>query len=86
LGEEEIKKTIINMAAARGADKTICPSEVARAIFDDNWRVYMQAVRDAVFDLAAQNQVTVMQKGKKVDPGKVKGPIRIRIQDQKLKL
>lgn len=72
------------MATARGADKTICPSEVARAIFDDNWSVYMQVVRDAAFDLAAQNRVIVMQKGKKVDPGKVKGPIRI--QNQKLKL
>lgn len=67
------------MAADRGADKTICPSEVARAMFGENWRSEMQAVRDAAFNLAAQNQVTVMQKGKKVELEKVKGPIRIQI-------
>lgn len=67
------------MAAARGIDKTICPSEVARAMFGENWRSKMQIVRDAAFDLAAKNQVTVTQKGKKVAPESLKGPIRIKI-------
>lgn len=67
------------MATDRGADKTICPSEVARAMFGENWRSEMQTIRNAAFDLAAQNKVTVTQKGKKVDPQHLKGPIRIKI-------
>jgi len=67
------------MATERGADKTICPSEVAREMFGENWRTKMQLIRDEAFDLAAKNQVVVTQKGKKIDPGNFKGPIRIQI-------
>ena len=73
------------MAANRGADKTICPSEVARAMFGENWRSEMQMVRDAAFSLATQNQVIVTQKGEKVDPENFKGPIRIQILKTKKK-
>ncbi len=80
MSKEDIKKIILKLSFARGEDKTICPSEVAREIFGDNWRPEMQNVRDAAFDLAAKNLVIIMQKGKKVDPVDIKGPIRIRIQ------
>lgn len=79
MNQEAIEKTILAMATNRGTDKTICPSEVARAMFGEKWRSQMQTVRDAAFNLAAENKVTVMQKGKKVDPEHLKGPIRIQI-------
>lgn len=79
MAESSIKNTILDMAAARGEDKTICPSEVARAMFGSDWRKEMQAVRDAAFDLARENQVIVMQKGKKVERENLKGPVRIKI-------
>lgn len=67
------------MATDRGTEKTICPSEVARAMFGENWRSEMQNIRDAAFNLAAKDKVTVTQRGKKVDPEDLKGPIRIQI-------
>ncbi|MEX8548913.1 MAG: DUF3253 domain-containing protein [Mucilaginibacter sp.] len=79
MADHVIKNTILTMAASRGADKTICPSEVARALFGENWRKEMQTVRDAAFDLAEQNKIVVTQKGKKVGPENLKGPIRIKI-------
>jgi hypothetical protein len=79
LDKVSIEKAILTMAADRGTDKTICPSEVARAMFGENWRAEMQTVRDAAFNLATQNKVSVMQKGEKVDPENFKGPIRIQI-------
>jgi hypothetical protein len=85
LNKESIEKAILTMAADRGTDKTICPSEVARAMFGENWRSEMQTVRDAAFDLAAQNKVIVTQKGEKVDPENFKGPIRIQILKSKNK-
>ncbi len=78
--KEEIKKVILELATARGTDKTICPSEVARNMFGEKWRNNMQNVRDAAFDLEAKDEILIMQKGQKVDPKEVKGPIRIRIQ------
>lgn len=79
MSEKAIENTILNMATARGADKSICPSEVARVMFGENWRKEMQAVRDTAFDLAEQNRVIVMQKGKRVDRNNLKGPIRVKI-------
>ena len=67
------------MATQRGADKTICPSEVARNLFPENWRNQMQNIRDAAFELQVENQIQILQKGKLIDPEISKGPIRIRI-------
>ncbi|WP_419800809.1 DUF3253 domain-containing protein [Mucilaginibacter sp.] len=82
----DIKKAILQQATERGADKTICPSEVARKLFPENWRTQMQIVRDAAFDLQAQNKIQILQKGKTVDPKITKGPIRIRIITEKTDL
>lgn len=75
----DIKIEILKLAANRGADKTICPSEVARSIYGENWRSEMLNIRDAAFELSSEKKIVITQKGKEVDPGNLKGPIRIRI-------
>lgn len=67
------------MATERGADKTICPSEVARALFDTNWRKHMDEVRQAAIALQQNGKVLITQKGIPVDVDHLKGPIRIKI-------
>lgn len=67
------------MATERGADKTICPSEVARAMFDTHWRKYMDEVRQAAITLQQEDKVSITQKGEPVDVDHIKGPIRIKI-------
>ncbi len=67
------------MAAERGVDKTICPSEVARAMFDTNWRKHMEEVRQAAVLLQREGKVSITQKGEPVNVEQIKGPIRIRI-------
>jgi hypothetical protein len=74
-----ISQTILSMATNRGADKTICPSEVARAIFDADWRIYMDEVRQAAIVLQQQGKVSITQKGAPVNVNHIKGPIRIKI-------
>lgn len=69
----------MNIATERGPDKTICPSEVARAMFPDNWRKHMDEVREVAVDLQRQGKVTITQKGNPVDVNHIKGPIRIKI-------
>lgn len=71
--------TIVAMATARGRTKTICPSEVARHLWPDEWRNHMPEVRDAACKLRDNKQVRIMQKGKEMAGNHVKGPIRIQI-------
>jgi len=41
-----IKDQIFKMAELRGADKTFCPSEIARKLDPENWHQYMKKVRE----------------------------------------
>jgi hypothetical protein len=74
-----ISQSILAMATERGADKTICPSEVARALFDTHWRKHMDEVRQAAIVLQQNGKVLITQKGIPVDVDHLKGPIRIKI-------
>ncbi len=81
--DDEIAATILRLVAERGADKTICPSEVARALDgpgspQDGWRRFMQPVRRAAVRLAEAGEVAILRKGKPVaDPGAFKGIYRL---------
>jgi hypothetical protein len=74
-----ISQNILSMATERGADKTICPSEVARSMFPADWRKHMNEVREAAIDLHLEGKVTITQNGEPVDVNHIKGPIRIKI-------
>lgn len=74
-----VSKTILVLAAERGNDKTLCPSEVARLVWPDEWRNRMEEVRLAAFALRDEGKVQISQKGREVTDNEVKGPIRIRI-------
>jgi hypothetical protein len=74
-----IQDTIIALATQRGADKTICPSEVARALFLTDWRKHMEQVRQAAITLQQHGRVLITQKGVAIDTNVIKGPIRIKI-------
>jgi hypothetical protein len=74
-----LRKAILQAVAARGADKTICSSEVARAASPggDTWHELMPGVRAEAHRLQADGLIDVMQKGEPVDPLSAKGPIRL---------
>jgi hypothetical protein len=74
---------------ARDYPKTICPSEVARALSTEElrllgapgWRDCMDHVRSVVWQLREEGEVEVLQKGQVVDVAQlqdVRGPIRVR--------
>jgi hypothetical protein len=75
----EIAETILSLAAQRGKDKTICPSEVGRKLFPHDWRSYMEEIRKIAFELRDAGKVVIMQKGNEVTGSEVVGPIRIQI-------
>lgn len=74
-----IRQTILEKVQQRGLDKTLCPSEVARALGGEEWRSLMDEVRSVGLDLVNAGLIEVTQKGNVVDIRLVKGPIRFRI-------
>lgn len=72
--------TISSMLAEHGEGKTICPSEVARALAgsdETEWRKLMKPIRAAAVRMARDGLLTIRRKGRIVDPGDFKGVYRI---------
>lgn len=61
----------------RGADKTICPSDVARTVGGERWRASMELVRDEALERADAGALEIRQRGKVVDGRAARGPIRL---------
>ncbi len=72
-----IEAMILALTAARGPGKSICPSEVARALRPE-WHPLLSAVRRAASRLALAGQIDILRKGQAIDPLAVKGVIRLR--------
>lgn len=78
--EAEIAATILRLVEERGADKSICPSEVARAL-DPDWQRLMGPVRQAAIGLVLAGRIDILRKGKPVAPADVRGVIRLRLRN-----
>ena len=78
------------LLSSRTQPKTICPSEVARALSPDElkaaeaseWRSLMPTIREMLWDLRSNGEVEILQKGEPILEGTrlqdLKGPIRAR--------
>lgn len=73
---DRIAEEILRLCDARGRGKTICPSEVARALARE-WRGLMPEVRDVAEGLAEQGRIAVYRKGKVVSDHETGGVIRL---------
>lgn len=74
----DIRDTILRLLNERTSGASICPSEVARAVTNGNWRALMPVVRDIARELANDGIVEIRQKGQRVSPSDTwRGPIRI---------
>lgn len=77
-----ITEAIEAAVAARGDDKTICPSEVARALAGSNekdWRRLMKPIRAEAVRLADAGRLDIRRKGKTVDPHDFRGVYRLAV-------
>ncbi|MDP4003008.1 DUF3253 domain-containing protein [Methylobacterium sp. NEAU K] len=79
-----IEAAILGLVAERGVGKTVCPSEVARAIgglHPDGWGPLMQPVRRVAVRLAQAGRIAILRKGKPVDPEDFRGIYRLALPD-----
>ena len=78
-----LEAAILELLAARGRDKTICPSEAAKLVggLDTrrDWEGLMEPARAAARRLVAQGRIVITQGGKVVDPSTAKGAIRLKL-------
>lgn len=72
-----IEAALLDAVKQRGTGRTICPSEVARALCPHDWRPLMPAVRAAAARLAARGELRVTRGGKPVGALEKGGPIRL---------
>lgn len=75
--DAELAAAIMDLLAARATGATICPSEAARRVGGDDWRELMEPARAAARRLEADGEVIITQRGRRVDPSRATGPIRI---------
>jgi len=77
----DIAGKIFDLLAKRAVTASICPSDVARALADDEaqWRALMPAVREAAAALAREDRIVITQRNRQVHPADVDhGAIRLR--------
>ncbi len=72
---DRMRAAILDLALQRGREKSLCPSEVARALATD-WRPLMLEVRRVAAEMP---EIVAMQNGAEVGPRTARGPIRLRL-------
>lgn len=72
---DRIRAAILDLALQRGRTKSLCPSDVAKAL-DADWRGLMPEVRAVA---GTMPEILATQGGGEVDPVTARGPIRLRL-------
>lgn len=75
--DRRLEAALVELLGARDPGASICPSEVARAEAA-SWRPLLEHARRAGRRLASTGIVQFTQGGRVVDPGRARGPVRIR--------
>jgi hypothetical protein len=87
------EQAILQLLLAKGAEKSISPSDAARALANhpsgDAWRQSLAPIRQAALRLARSGQIEILRKGKPVALADAHGVIRLRLAaatDSKMKV
>lgn len=77
-----IRDCVLELLIERGPGRSICPSEVARALsvrMGGRWQDLMRPVRTVAAALAEAGAIDVLQHDAIVDIREVRGPVRLRL-------
>lgn len=73
-----LEDIILALTTERGPEKSICPTDAARAFAGDDWRRVLGEVRKTAVRLALDGRIVITRKGKPVDPLNFKGVYRLK--------
>lgn len=79
--DEHVDTKILALCNAQAPGKSICPTDVAKALAreDGNWRHMMGRIRKRAIALARTGQIDILRKGKPVESLEdLRGVIRLR--------
>ncbi len=86
-GDDPVARAILELIETLAPGRSISPVEAARAVAlararpgdpSDAWRRYLPAVRQQALNLARRGRLTILRKGKPVDPhAPFKGVVRL---------
>jgi len=83
MNADPAEEVILQLLFERGAAKSICPTEAARALAghpkDESWRGKLSPVRLAARRLAQAGRIEILHKGKPVAPEQARGVLRLRL-------
>ena len=74
---DRIADEILRQTDACAPGRSVCPTDVARALETD-WRSVLVRVRRKAVELAEAGRIEILRKGKPVPPAQAKGVIRLR--------
>ena len=77
MSPETIEASILRLVEKRGAGKSVDPAEVAKDLEPDNWNQHLRPVRAVAIRMAAAGKISILRKGKPVDPEDFKGVYRL---------
>lgn len=75
--DARITEEILRQVAACPAGRSVCPTDVARALAPE-WHALLGSVRREAIVLALAGRIEILRKGKPVPAAGVKGVIRLR--------
>lgn len=81
--DSDLAQTILSLSNAAGPQKTICPTDAAKAFAqrqgedDLAWRHHLRQVRRQAVALAMEGRLVIYRKGKPVDPEDFRGVYRL---------
>ncbi len=81
MGAPPLEQAIFDLLATRDPGKSICPSEAARAVDPQGWRLLMGQARATAVGLARRGRLVITRHGRPVDPESFKGVYRLRLPD-----
>jgi hypothetical protein len=83
MSTDPAEQAILDTLAALGPQKSISPTEAARALAgnpaDDSWRKCIAPIRLATLRLAKAGRIEILRKGKPVSPDVLHGVVRLRL-------
>lgn len=77
--DRALERAILELLAGRPRGESICPSEAARSVRAKDWRPLLEPARRAARRLANDGRIEITQGSKRVDPGRFRGPVRLRL-------